>query len=147
VTGRPPGSRARSRLLGRKVRPDAPAVAPAKITPQPDLPALAKEIWLKDVTSLPGGLKAPDARAWGLRCRSVALAEEMMTRAEAAVRDSKGQGDKIPQTLWAAVKLAKLATDLGRPFGVSPGDRQRLHVEPDREEDELERFHREHPRS
>jgi hypothetical protein len=91
---------------------------------------------------VPGGLRMADLTSFTNMIRVQALAERWLAEAEAAEANGK-----IPQSLWAAVKLAKLVAELRRPFGLSPTDRQRLHIEPEHhEEDDLARFRRENPR-
>jgi phage terminase small subunit len=142
MSGRLPGSPARSRLLGRRrVRPPAPAGPPASSGTPRDLDPAAQRVYRRDAPLVPGGLKAADQTTFTTMCRIQALTERWLAQAEAAPT-----GDKIPQSVWAAVKLAKLVAELRRPFGLSPTDRQRLHVEPEKEEDELEKFQRENPR-
>jgi phage terminase small subunit len=143
VSGRLPGSPARSRLLGRRNgRQAAPAGPTAPAEPPKDLEASAQRVYRRDAPLVPGGLKAADRTTFTTMCRIQALTERWLSEAEAAPT-----AEKIPQSLWAAVKLAKLVAELRRPFGLSLTDRQRLHVEPEKDEDEYEKFQREHPRS
>jgi hypothetical protein len=105
------------------------------------LPA-ARDVWRREAGRVPGGLRVADLTTFTNMVRVQTLTERWLAQAEAVET-----GDKIPQSLWAAVKLAKLVAELRRPFGLSPTDRQRLHVEPEAEqEDDLARFRRENPR-
>jgi phage terminase small subunit len=91
-----------------------------------------------------GGLKAADVPTFAMACRVTTMAELLLTRAETAVETTI---DKTPMVVWAACKAVRIATELRRPFGLSPVGRQRLQVEPvAEEEDALERFRRENPR-
>lgn len=144
MRGRLPGSPTRSRLLGRRVRPGPPAGSNASLRP-PTLPEGARRVWLRDAPLIPGQLKASDATTFAVACRIQALTETLLARAEAAVAAGTGE-QKTPLVLWAAAKLARLAAELRAPFGLSPMTRQRLHLEPQEDEDALSAFHRAHPR-
>jgi phage terminase small subunit len=125
----------RARLIGRK----APAmVTPRRAAPKPPpgLPAGAKRVWLRDVAHVAGGLREADAGSFEMCCRLSAVAEEALAGLETK-----------PETAPLALRLVRGAMDLRRRFGLSPVDRQRIHAEPEREEDELERFRRENPRA
>ena len=144
--GRPPGPRAKLRLLGRRNVPQEPPAGPeAPLEPPKSLTLPARRVWERDAPRVPGRLRLADAGAFELVCRVTALAERMLGRAEKAVDEA--EGDHVPQQLWAAAKIVKLASDLRADFGMTPVDRRRLHVEPEREEDALEAFRREHPRA
>jgi hypothetical protein len=142
MSGRLPGSPSRSRLLGRRrAQTPAPAGPAASLTPPRGLTSAARDVWRREAGRVPGGLRLTDLTTFMNMVRVQALTEQWLGRAEAVET-----GDKIPQSLWAAVKLSKLVAELRRPFGLSPTDRQRLHVEPEAEEDDLARFRRENPR-
>jgi hypothetical protein len=144
--GRPPGPRAKLRLLGRRNVPQEPPAGPeAPIEPPKGLPAPARRVWQRDAPRVPGRLRLADAGAFELVCRVTALAETLLGRAEVAV--AQAEGDRVPQQVWAAAKIVKLASDLRADFGMTPVDRRRLHVEPERGEDALETFRREYPRA
>jgi hypothetical protein len=123
------------------VRDAAPAGPKARLTPPKGLLPDARAVWIREARRVPGGLRVTDLTTFTNMCRVQALAERWLTAAEQVETSTK-----IPQALWAAVKLAKLVAELRRPFGLSPTDRQRLHIEPEPEEDELARFQRENPR-
>ena len=140
--GRLPGSRVRARRLGRPgVRDAAPGGPKARLTPPKELLLAARAVWIREAGRVPGGLRVADLTTFTNMVRVQTLAERWLAEAEAVET-----GAKIPQSLWAAVKLSKLVAELRRPFGLSPTDRQRLHVEPDEPEDDLARFQRENPR-
>lgn len=125
----------RARLLGRK----APAaVNPSQVAPKPPqgLPAGAKRVWMRDVAHVAGGLREADAGSFEMCCRLSAHAEEALAALETK-----------PETAPLALRLVRGAMDLRRRFGLTPVDRQKIHAEPIHEEDELERFRRENPRS
>lgn len=143
MSGRLPSSPARSRLLGRRrVREAAPSGPKAPLAPPKGLLPDARNVWRREAGRVPGGLRVTDVTTFTNMVRVQALTERWLAKAEAVAPG----GDTIPQSLWAAVKLAKLAAELRRPFGLSPTDRMRLHVEPEEEDDDLARFRREHPR-
>jgi phage terminase small subunit len=129
-------SPARARLIGRKA-PAAVNPPPAAPKPPQGLPAGAKRVWLRDVAHVAGGLREADAGSFEMCCRLSAVAEEALAGLETK-----------PETAPLALRLVRGAMDLRRRFGLTPVDRQRIHAEaPAVEEDELERFRRENPRS
>jgi hypothetical protein len=124
------------------VRDAAPGGPKARLTAPKGLLPAARAVWIREASRVPGGLRVADLTTFTNMVRVQALAERWLAEAEAVET-----GPKIPQSLWAAVKLSKLVAELRRPFGLSPTDRQRLHVEPEPpEEDDLARFRRENPR-
>jgi phage terminase small subunit len=144
MRGRLPESPARSRQLGRKVREGPPAGPRASLRPPGGLPMTARQVWERDAPRVPGGLRTADSTAFANLCRVQALTEALLTRAETAI-DAEAGAARTPQSLWAAVRLARLSAELRRPFGLAPMDRQRLLVAPDLAEDDLERFRRANP--
>jgi phage terminase small subunit len=146
MRGRYAGSATRSRLIGRRgVRQAPPGGPDASLRPPADLPKAARRVWERDAPLVAGRLKASDVPTFVMACRVTRMAEALLARAEAAVETATG--DKTPMVVWAACKAVRIATELRRPVGLSPVDRQRLHVEPaPEEEDDLARFRRENPR-
>jgi hypothetical protein len=141
MSGRPPGSASRSRLLGRRGVPTAaPAGPPASMVPPRGLTPAGREVWRREVPRVPGGLRITDVTSFTNMIRIQTLTERWLAQAEAVQA-----GDKIPQALWAAAKLARLVAELRKPFGLSPTDRQRLHLEPEEPDDDYAKFRRENP--
>ena len=124
------------------MRDGAPGGPKARLTPPKELLPAGRAVWIREASRVPGGLRVADLTTFTNMVRVQALAERWLAEAEAVET-----GAKIPQSLWAALKVAKLVAELRRPFGLSPTDRQRLHVEPEApEEDDLARFRRQNPR-
>jgi hypothetical protein len=147
MKGRVTGSRPRLKLLGRRgVRDGRPAGAKAPLAPPRGLPEAVRRVWSRDAGQVPGGLRLSDLTAFSHLCRVTAMAETAWDHATAALGGAvvtKGTRELLAE----AAKLLRLAATLRAPFGMAPLDRQRLHLEPEPEpEDDLQRFHQEHPR-